>query len=217
MNIVGRRTCAAVSAVGVTLGALALAAPAAAQQPDMKEMMKWASVTVVHYDVVGEFQGETIVMSVPGGASESGQVTDRVEFAFDWHQANMAFAGEPKITNFASKLGAMKAIPTCPAAKPAGPFEFWTVLGLKPAPGGAIELSVRTDFAGGQIPVVCGSSWKAVPAVSETEPEEWGVLQATLLAMPLPPTGAVTKSKDGKSLITRKGDWTWTFTPRPVK
>jgi hypothetical protein len=155
-------------------------------------------------------------MSVPGGLSERGQVSDRVEFAFDWNQAEMTFVGTPKIQNFPSTLGAMTAIKTCPAAKPSGKHEHWTVLGLKSA-GAAVELSVRTDFAGGQIPVVCGSSWKNVPAVSETETEEWMVPAATLMAMPLPPSGAVTKSKDGKSLVSKKGDWTWTFTPRPVK
>src|SRR5262245_11303381 len=216
MTFVRQYSCAVVS-VAATVCTLAFAAPVAAQQPDMQEMMKWARVTVVHYDVVGEYKGLTIVMNVPGGLSESGQVTDRVEFSFDWNQGEMDFVGTPKITNFPTALGAMKAIPTCPAAKPSGTYEHWTVLGMKKSEIGDVELTVRTDYAGGQIPQVCGSSWKTVPAVSETEPEHWGVLATTLMAMPLPPSGDVTKSKDGKSLIAAKNGWTWTFTPKPVK
>jgi hypothetical protein len=182
----------------------------------MQEMMKWASVTIVHYDVVGEFKGEATIMNAGGGQIERGQVADRVEFGFDWNQQTMDFVGQPKIQNFPSTLGAVKAIPSCPAAKPSGPYEHWTVLGMKSA-AGSVQLSVRTDYAPGQMPVVCGGSWKTVPASSTTETELWGVPAATLMAMPLPPSGAVIKSKDGKSLISKTGEWTWTFTPRPVK
>ena len=214
MNIDGQCRCAGVF-VGLTLCALVLAAPAAAQQPDMQEMMKWASVTVVHYDVVGEFKGEAMIMNAGGGVSERGQVTDRVEFAFDWNQQELTFVGEPTIRNFPSTMGAVTAIPTCPAAKPSGKHEHWTVLGMKTGPG-SVELSVRTDYAAGQIPVVCGSSWKTVPASSETETELWVVPSPTLMAMPASPN--MSKSKDGKSLIIpSNGGWTWTFTPKPVK
>jgi hypothetical protein len=213
MNSVGQCRFAAVS-VGLSLCAVVLAAPVRAQQPDMQEMMKWARVTVVHYDVAGEFKGEAMIMTAGGGFNERAQVTDRVEFAFDWNQQTMEFVGQPKIQNFPSTLGAIKAIPTCPAAKPSGPYEHWTVLGMK-AVAGSVELSVRTDYAPGQMPVVCGGSWKTVPTSSTTETELWGVPAATVMAMP--PSANMTKSKDGKSFIVTKDEWTWTFTPRPVK
>jgi hypothetical protein len=41
------------------------------------------------------------------------------------------------------------------------------------------------------------------------------VMPAMMLAMGPPGTGSI--SQDGKSLLVKSNNWTWTFTPTPVR
>jgi hypothetical protein len=64
----------------VALLVVAWSAPHAFAQ-DVDAMAKWTAATVIHYSVVGEFSGETRILSFEKSfpVSDSTQVTDRVE------------------------------------------------------------------------------------------------------------------------------------------
>ncbi len=76
-----------------------------------------------------------------------------------------------------------------------------------------LELQVRTTYPVVEVAQFCTASRKAVPAKTDTRPENFVVISPVMFGMPLPDSDALRISKDKKSLITRKNGWTWTFTP----
>ncbi len=89
--------------VTMCLGCLP-AAIGAQQLPDMDLMAKWSAVAVVHYAVVGEYAGDTMIIYGAQGTSGKARVTDRVELGFDWNQNETALVGRPTFTNFPSRV-----------------------------------------------------------------------------------------------------------------
>lgn len=181
-------------------------------------MMKWASTPVYTYVAIGEYNTpRTTIMG--GGGGEYGAlapVSDKVKFTFDWDQTTLQFVGEPKIENFPSTVGpVINDVKGCPAPRPSGDFEYRTVLDMKATYGGFVELTVRTDFVGGEAPKACGGGWVTVEPKSVTEAASWAVTPPTVMAMPLPEN--MSKSADGKTLTVKDDDWSWTITLTPKK
>lgn len=143
-----------------------LARPASAQ--DIEAMAKWTAYQIVHYKMVGEFSGGTILMKGSGKTSHdtvTAKVTDRIEIEFDWDQQDFNIVGKPVIRNFPSKVvsivlsfdlndGSGRITKyTCPEPKPSGALEFATGLSLKTDDAtrmsGFVGLEVRRDQPGG--------------------------------------------------------------------
>ncbi len=195
---------------------MAVASSSAAQAQDVAAMMKWASTPVYTYVAVGEYKtARTTIMG--GGGGEYGAlapVSDKVKFTFDWDQTTLQFVGEPKIENFPSTVGpVINDVPGCPMPRPSGQFEYWTVLDMKASYGGLVDLTVRTDYVGGEAPKVCGEGWVTVEPKSVTEPASWAVPPPTAMAMPM--TEHMSKSADGNTVIIKSEDWVWTVTLTP--
>lgn len=201
------------------LSILGFAKSAAAQ--DVDAMAKWTALTIVHYRVVGEFTGVSVVLIGTGKLERSAPVTDRVELEFDWDQLEMKLVGEPVIKNFPSEMGEILPMSGCPPARVEGVLEFATVLDLSDESdmrySGVLELMIRRDYPQGSIPSVsedlCGAVWEEAPAKSETIAQPFTVALAMALAMP----GMAPTTPDGKSLVMESQGWTWTQTPTPVK
>lgn len=209
----------ALSALFVPLVAVCVfgASAGSARAQDMAEMMKWASTPVYTYVAIGEYN--TPRTTIMGGGGEYGAlapVSDKVKFTFDWDQTTLQFVGEPKIENFPSTVGpVINDVKGCPAPRPSGDFEYRTVLDMKATYGGFVELTVRTDFVGGEAPKACGGGWVTVEPKSVTEAASWAVTPPTVMAMPLPEN--MSKSADGKTLTVKDEDWSWTITLTPKK
>lgn len=204
--------------------AVAWSAPPAFAQ-DVDAMAKWTAATVIHYSVVGEFSGETRIMSFERTfpVSDTAQVSDRVEVEFDWDQQEFKPVGTPVFRNFPSTTGVLRVLEGCPATQVEGVFEFATITEWKelPYPTSGIGLVIRRDYVGGAIPHparesgagACGHRWDPIAEKSETYESAVGAPPAMALAMP----GSIPISADGKSLIETREGWTWTYTPTIAK
>jgi hypothetical protein len=153
---------------------------------DIDAMATWTAAAVIHYSVVGEFSGETRIMSFERTfpVSDSAQVTDRVEVEFDWDQQELKPVGAPVFGNFPSTTAALRVLEGCPATKIEGAFEFATIVEWKelPYPMSGIGLVLRRDYVGGAIPHparesgagACGHRWDRSRQVQKPTKAEWG-------------------------------------------
>lgn len=133
---------------------------------DIDAMARWTSYKIVHYKMVGEFSGETVLMKGSGRSAidhVTARVTDRVEVEFDWDQQEFDLAGKPVIRNFPTKVVSMNLVfesshlgkvyrSTCPEPKPSGPFELLTGVSVKTDDmrmSGFVNFEVRRDQPGG--------------------------------------------------------------------
>jgi len=206
-----------------------LARPAAAQ--DIEAMARWTSYQIVHYKVVGEFSGETVLLNGAGKslpAAVSAKVTDRIEIEFDWDQQDFNLVGKPVIRNFPTKVVSVNLNAeigdgtgrtnryTCPEPKLAGAMEFVTGLSLKTDDtirmSGGINLQVRRDHPGGSFAAFptdrqtsitkCGEYWETAKPASETSTIDLIAVPGMYLVMPIPPgQGGMKISPDKKSII----------------
>ena len=223
--------------VGMTAFAVLVSGRSTPAQ-DVEAMAKWTALTVVHYLAVGEYSG-TQPFIAPAKEVSMGwsvPVTDRVEIEFDWDQQEMKLVGKSAIRNFPSKPGGAASIQgpaakLCPQPKPAGAVEVATVSNLRDTGGngtlrlsGVVEFDAKRDVPGGEVPLPetdttgnvllgCGKRWGTAAQTSSTSTMNFLIPPAMALAMP----GAIPISADKKSLIVKGKEWTWTFTPSPVK
>ena len=189
-------------------------APAQEQQMDMEAMMRWGSADVISYHIVGVYQAQTNVI---GGANAIGyaDVTDRVVIDLKWKLSESKLVGKPVFQNEKSVVSNLRDYePKCLPPKLKGEYEHFELLGVKDGLGGALELQVRTTYPAAEVVQFCTGKFKPVPASIKTEPEELVVPSPVMLGMPLPDADNLRIAKDKKSLISKKGGWTWTFTPR---
>jgi hypothetical protein len=142
-----------------------VARPSFAQ--DVDAMAKWTSYQIVHYKIVGEFSGETVLMKGSGKTAldtVTARVTDRIEVEFDWDQQEFNLVGKPMIRNFPTKVVSIdldfetnhlgKTLRSrCPEPKPGAALELVTGLSLKADDAlrmsGFVSLEVRRDQPGG--------------------------------------------------------------------
>ncbi|MGB9006495.1 MAG: hypothetical protein WCB96_12290 [Candidatus Aminicenantales bacterium] len=185
--------------------------PAQAQQMDMEAMMRWGSADVVRFHIVGVYQGQPSIASDGSGRAD---VTDRVVIDLKWKLSESKLVGTPSFQNTKSVLKNPHDMePSCLPPILKGEYEHYELLGIKDGLGGALELQVQTTYPVVEVAQFCTASRKPVPASRKTRPEDLVVPSPVMLAMPLPDSDNLRVSPDKKSLIHKKGGWTWTFTP----
>src|SRR5215467_4954461 len=77
-------------------------APSRPHAQDMEAMMKWASVDVVKYHIVGVYSAKTDV--IVGADIGYADVTDRVVIDLTWKVSESKLVGTPAVTNEKSVL-----------------------------------------------------------------------------------------------------------------
>jgi len=188
-------------------------APAQDQQMDMEAMMRWSSADVVRYHIAGIYQAKTNVI---GGSNDIGyaDVTDRVVIDLKWKLSESKLVGGPTFLNEKSEVKNLRNYEAkCRPPVLKGEYEHWELLGVKDGLGGALELQVQTTYPAAEVAQFCTGKSKPVPGRVVKRPEELVVPSPVMLGMPLPDSDNLRISKDRKSLIHKKGGWTWTFTP----
>ena len=186
-------------------------APAYALDPDMEIIRRWSSADLINFHVVGEYAGQPYIASNGAGRAD---VTDRVVIDLKWRMSTSTLVGTPVIQNSKSVVTNLRDRELkCKAPILRGDYEHFELLGIKDGLGGALDLDVRTSYPGVDVIQFCTGSFKPVPARIKQGPVEWGVPSPTLFGMGLPPSDALTISKDRKSLIVKRDGWTWTYTP----
>ena len=186
-------------------------APAHAQAPDTEAMMRWGSADLVSFHIVGEYAGQPHIASNGAGQAD---VTDRVVIDLKMKLSEGKLVGKPVFQN--SKSGVTNPRdrePKCMAPVLKGDYEHFELLGIKEGLGGAMEMEVRTTYPLVEVVQFCTGSRKPVPAATKQRPEELVIPSPVMLGMGITPSDALSISKDKKSLISKRGGWTWTFTP----
>ncbi len=174
----------------------------------------WTSAEVVHYHIVGEYQGTPYITSEPGQGAALASVTDRVVIDMDWKLSEARLVGTPIFQNSKSVVtNPRDPEPGCLPPVVRGDYEHFELLGVKDGLGGAIELSVQTTFPVVDVAQVCTGGRKSVPAGRDIRPEQLFVPSPMLLGTTPQASDNISVSADKKSMIHRKGDWAWTFTP----
>lgn len=190
---------------------LGLSAPAQAQQMDMDAMMRWASVDVVRYHIVGEYQGQA---SIASDASGQADVTDRVVIDLTWKLSEAKLVGTPRFENSKSTVTNLRdREPSCLPPVLKGEYDHYELLAIKEGLSGGLELQVQTSYPVVEVAQFCTASRRSVPASNKTRPEQFAVVSPVMFGMPLPDSDNLRISPDKKSLIHKKDGWTWTFTP----
>jgi hypothetical protein len=213
---------AALSLLLPTLGML-LARPAAGQD-NLDAMTKWTEAKVVHYRIAGDFAGK---MRILGGTHtiRHAEVTDHVEFEFDWDNQEMKLLGTPVVRNFPTKLGTIDQSPVegCPPARIDAAPEYATLTRVT-AQFVQLTLEFTQRSAAGALPWVhetsggkCGDLWDQSAAGEGSFEVSLQVLPAMMLAMPAAARG-FDVSKDGKTMLPRpENGWAWAITPSIVR
>lgn len=174
----------------------------------------WTSAKVIHYHIVGIFQGQPNITSNPGRGSGYADVTDRVVIDLKWKLSESKLAGAPSFQNTKSVVkNPRDPEPSCLPPVLKGEYEHYELLGIKDGPGGALELQVQTTYPVVEVVQFCTGSRKSISAGRHTRPEELVVPSPVMLEMTLPDSDDLRISRDKKSLIHKKNGWTWTYTP----
>ena len=203
---------------------VALFSPHRATSQDLDAQLKWTAAKVVHYRIAGDFSGK---MRILGGEHtiRNAEVSDHIEFEFDWDNQEMTLLGTPVLRNFPTKLGAINPAPIegCPPVRIDKPAEFASVTRVT-----AMSVLVKIEFtqlsAEGALPWApehgggkCGDLWDSSASGSATQTVDLQLPHGMFLAMPKEQSG-YDISKDGKSLIPRpENGWAWVITPIIVK
>jgi hypothetical protein len=198
----------------LALSCLALSG-AQAQQMDMEAMQRWGSADLIRYHVVGIYQGTA---TVAPGSSGVADMTDRVVIDLQWKLSESKLVGTPVMQN--SKTVIVKPHDREPSCSPPilkGEYEHYDLLGVKDGLGGALQLQGKTTYPVVEVAQFCTASRKTWPAKVDAHSEDLPVPSPMLIAMNAPATKELSVSADRKSLIYKRADWTWTFTPTPVK
>ncbi len=184
----------------------------------MDVMMQWMDAKTVHWSVVGDYEGEDLILNV--GTSGYAPVKDHVEFGFDYTlEGNVGLVGTPTLINSVTQMGALRnGADGCRAPTVSGKYEHSTIEALENGFGGQLTMQVRTDYPAGAVPVACTGGDQASPARSITDQQELVVPGIGLLAMADQLTSDELRvTKDKKSFIMKHKGWTYNFTPTKVK
>jgi hypothetical protein len=168
---------------------------------------------IVDYHIVGVFEGRA---NVVGGGNGIGyaDVTDQVEIDLQWNLSEAMLEGTPSIVNSKSVMKNLRdPEPSCLPPILKGEYEHYHLEGVKQGLSGALELQVQTSYPEVEVAQFCTGGRKTVPASLDTRPAQLPVPSPVMLGMPLPDSDDLRISPDKKSLIQKKGDWIWTFTP----
>jgi hypothetical protein len=172
---------------------------------------------IVDYHIVGVYQGRTNVSGDSNWIAYA-DVTDSVTIDLKWKLAESMLLGTPTFQNAKSGVtNPRNPEPKCSPPVIKGEYEHYEIQGIKQGLGGALELQVKTAYPVVDVAQFCTGARKTIPASSKVHPEEMVVPSPVMLGMSLPDSDTLRISADRKSLIQKKGGWTWTFTPAPGK
>ena len=199
----------------VLLAALSvITLPAAAQKMDTAALQKWGSAKVIYYTVEGVYSGEMPVTPTMGGLAD---IVDRVSLNLEWILGEAKLAGVSGLKNANAEVSKLRdREPKCLPPVLKGPLEL-TVQEVGPGLGGAIEMKVERSYPTAEVAQFCTASRKTVPASKKVDMVSMMVPSPTIMAMGMPPTKELSYSPDGKSMIVKQGNWSWTFTPSLAK
>jgi hypothetical protein len=179
---------------------------------------QWTDAEVIHYSIVGVYEGEAMISSQPGTGSGYADVTDGVVIELDWNLPETKLVGTPSIENDKSVVSNLHdSEPSCLPPILKGDYEHFDLLGIKDGLAGSLEMQVQTSHPAIEVVQFCTGSRKTIPAGLDTRPESFGVPSPVLITMALPDSDSVSVSPDKKSIIQKKDGWTWTFTPSVKK
>jgi hypothetical protein len=200
-----------------TLVSAVLFVTLAPQPPDPGLIARWAKAAVVHYRMIGVYDGTTVIADrEPAGTAT---VSDRVELELDWDLKAGALVGEARIVNGASHTRDLRNIDrSCPAPTPEGPYEHLTVASVAGA-NGSLELTGTRAFPSVRVVGGCLAVQepRTVPAWRQDVVERVVVPSPLLLAAPAGSDPNLTVSADRTSFTITNGAWTWTFMPTLVR
>jgi hypothetical protein len=172
---------------------------------------------VVDYHIVGVYQGQTNVSGDSNWMAYA-DVTDSVTIDLKWKLDESALVGTPTFQNAKSGVtNPRNPEPKCAPPVIKGEYEHFELQGIRQGLGGALELQAKTTYPVVEVAQFCTGARKTIPAGSKVHPEEMVVPSPVLLGMSPPDSDNLRISADRKSLIQKKGGWTWTFTPTPGK
>jgi len=178
---------------------------------DMEAMMKWASADVIKYHIVGVYSAKTDV--VAGTDIGYADVADRVVIDLTWKLSDAKLVGVPTIVNEKSVVKNLANYePKCNPPTLQGDYEHFTLLSIKEGLGGSLTMQVQRTYPAANVIQFCTGAPKAVAGKTETTPDDFSVVSPMMFAMPSG-NKDVTISPDKKSIIVKKGGWTWTYTP----
>jgi hypothetical protein len=172
---------------------------------------------LVHYHIVGTYKGTPNVL---GGSNWIGlaDVTDRVEIDLDWKLDESKLVGTPSFHNFKSAVGPVRSPERkCSPPTISGPYEHFELTAIKQGLSGQLDLHSTTSHPPGKAIQNCTGSPIAVPASVVRDVTDFVVASPVLFDTAASSNGKVRVSADRKSLITRDGGWTWTYTPSVKK
>jgi hypothetical protein len=208
-----------VAVVGAAVAAVAgLTVGVSAQQIDMAAIARWRAVKVVHYRMVGTFQG-AVPLPGSGGYGEV-KVSDGITVDLDWDATANKVIGEVRFVNTPSKVAGTTPGHATTCAPPVlnGPFELFEVGTASPHQAGVELKGTRTVPAAmipTEYPTTCAP--KSVAGSSETLTEVIAVPSPLMLVMPTGANPNMSVAADRKSFTVKHKDWTWTYTPTVVK
>jgi len=181
---------------------------------NVDEMARWTALTVVHYRVVGEYSRDTQLIG-----PVTVRTTDRVEIEFDWDQFEMKLVGPAKITNAETQSSEPSGVGDCATPRVEGAFELLTVESISEPIPGFLNLVTKRDDPGGsyQGPSENGPCGNTTEVAAKSTPGTMMLQVVPAMMLGMGPPGTDPISPDGKSLIVRSDDWSWTFTPTPVR
>lgn len=213
------RLAALVPLVGALLAALPFTA--ATQMPyDAAALQKWSKVTIVRYEVVGEYAGKHLQIP-PTDADLYADVTERVAFTVDWDVKKGVLASAPVIRNEPAKASNLVGMDRkCPTGRINGNYEHFDLVEIRQAaPRQALELVGRRVHPETQVSESCGAALRTYKGATRTVSEHVALPDPKMLAYAgmMKPGGTVAITPDGRSFRMKAGnsDWTWTFTPTP--
>lgn len=212
------------------VGAFMLLSPPALAQGAMPTMdtalmNKWAKVSLVRYEVVGEITLKGFQLPADD-ADLYGDVTERVRLSFDWDKNKNVIVGTPVITNEPARVGNFQGVDKgepgkkrCPTGKPNGPFEYFDVVEVKQArPGEALQLIGKRIHPETQVAEACSSNLKTYKGATREVKEFIAVPDPMILAMGgMGNVKTIQVTPDKKSIVMTalNNKWVWTFTPTP--
>jgi hypothetical protein len=203
------------------LAAALAAAPLAlahAQSADVSAIAKWTAAQVVHYRMVGVYEGPAVIAyREPAGQAT---VTDRVELELDWDVKKRTIVGDPTIANAAAEVRELRNThASCPAPAPNGPYDHVDVKTVTAtAAGGTLELTGIRTFPSVRVVAGCQGVQepRTVPPWEQEVVERLVVPSPLMLAAPAGSDKNLTVSADRASFTIKNGAWTWTYTPTIV-
>lgn len=212
-RIINRQTIILVAVCHVLLVPLQSSA-----QMDMNVLMQWADATVIRWHVVGDYEGEDLILNV--STSGYGQVKDHVEISFEYtNEGNGGLLGTPTVINATTELGALRnGADGCQAPTISGDYEHATIERIENGLSGQLAMIVRTDYPAGTVPIMCSGKGEPSAARSTTTQEDLIVPGIMMLAMgDEAASDELQIAKDKKSMIIKRNGWNYVYTPTKVR